>query len=70
MSACIRPEELYPLPSAKSITGWGDSALRSARRGGLKLLYLHGRVFVRGAELIRYIEEAACDQAPTSRRAS
>ena len=52
----IRSDELYPLHVVRSLTGWGDSALRVARRKGLRLLYLHKRVFCRGADLLRYIE--------------
>ena len=54
--APIRSDETYPLAVLRGITGWGDAALRAARKKGLKLIYLHKKVFCRGADLVEYIE--------------
>ena len=60
--APIRGDEVYSLPLLRAVTGWGDSAVRAARRAGLKPIYLHGRVFYRGCDLVRYFDSAAQDQ--------
>jgi hypothetical protein len=52
----IRSDELYSLAVVRRLTGWGDAAIRAARKNGLRMLYLHKRVFCRGADLLRYIE--------------
>ena len=57
--APIRTDELYSLQMLRGLTGWGDSAIRAARAGGLKPIYLHCRVFYRGADLVEYIDKAA-----------
>lgn len=64
----ICPDKLYAMSAAKALTGWGDSAVRSARRAGLRILYLHSRTFVRGVDLIQYIEQNAALEAPSARR--
>lgn len=58
----IRPDELYSLSVARRLTQWGDAAFRAARRAGLRVLIVHKRRFVSGAELIRYIESAGAEQ--------
>ena len=55
--APIRADETYPLVVVRGITGWGDAAMQAARKNGLQLIYLHKRVFCRGADLVKYIEE-------------
>jgi hypothetical protein len=57
--APIRPDEIYSRQMLRALTGWGDSAMRAARAGGLKPIYLHCRVFYRGADLVEYIDKAA-----------
>jgi len=55
----IRPDEIYSLHMVRALTGWGDSAMRAARVGGLKPIYLHRRVFFRGSDVVKYIAKAA-----------
>jgi hypothetical protein len=57
--APIRSDELYSLQMLRGLTGWGDSAIRAARAGGLKPIYLHRRVFYRGCDVVEYIAKAA-----------
>ena len=57
--APIRTDELYSLQMLRGLTGWGDSAIRAARAGGLKPIYLHRRVFYRGCDVVEYIAKAA-----------
>ena len=59
----IEPQVCYPLHEFKRRTGFGDSALRAARHGGLRLHYLHKRAFILGADFIRYLEQAGSDKA-------
>ena len=51
----VRPDELYPLGAFRRISGLGDTALREARRAGLRVIYRHGRGFILGADAIRYL---------------
>ena len=58
-SGPLRSDETYPLAELKRRTGWGDSAIRAARRAGLKPVRLHGRVFYRGCDVVAYIDKEA-----------
>ena len=60
-SGPIRADEIYTLGGLRRASGWGDAAIRSARRAGLKAVYLHGRVFFRGSDVVAYIDQAAKD---------
>ena len=65
----IRADEIYSLQLLRAITGWGDSAMRTARASGLRPIYLHGRVFYRGCDVMAYIHGAIDGQAvPPSHR--
>ena len=55
--APVRPDELYPGELLERMTGLGRAAFREARRKGLKVAYLHGRLFIKGSDWIAY-----CDQ--------
>ncbi len=57
----IRPESLYTLQRAKIVLGWGDVAMRTARRAGLPILYLGRGGFVRGQDIIDYVNGNAAD---------
>jgi hypothetical protein len=59
----IHPDVAYPLPAFKVATGLGDKALRQARRAGLRILYLHGRGFVRGSDFLSYLDRIAEGEA-------
>lgn len=58
-SAGIDPTQLYPLAAACRLVGWGAGALRVAKRRGLNVLYYGRHAFVRGEDLIGYIETHA-----------
>ena len=51
--------ELYTVNEAKARLGWTDSALRSAKRQGLKLLKCGKRRHVTGAEILRFLESVS-----------
>jgi len=57
--APILPTSVYPLAVFKMVSGWGDKAMREARRTGLRVVHAHGRGFVRGCDFIRYIDQLA-----------
>ena len=63
--SAIRADEIYSLQLLQAITGWGDSAVRSARVSGLRPVYLHGRVFFRGSDVTEYIDMAAEESQAT-----
>ena len=52
----ISVHELYTLEEAKRRLRWTESALRTARRRGLKLLYCGKRKYASGKEIIRFLE--------------
>ena len=53
----ISVHELYTLEEARRRLRWTESALRAARRRGLKLLACGKRKYVSGKELVRFLEE-------------
>jgi len=55
----IRPEELYPLAVLKQRLGWGDAALRRARRDGLKVTRYGNLHCIVGSDLIEFIKKQA-----------
>lgn len=55
----IEPLVMYPLPDLQGRSGMGVGALRTARRQGLKVLYIAGRAYVKGADFIAYVEANA-----------
>lgn len=54
----INPNCLYTLDEAKSRTGWGNWAFRSARRRGLVVRKVGVRHYVSGKDLIAFIEQS------------
>ena len=48
--------ELYTLDEAKRRLRWTDSAVRSAKRRGLRLIKSGKRKYVSGQELLRFLE--------------
>lgn len=44
----IQRDRVYPLEEFKRITGWGRTAMQSARRDGLKVMYRANRGYVSG----------------------
>ena len=67
----IEPGHLYTLPESKKRTGLGNTAFREAKRRGavLKMLRVGTRCFVRGADLITFIEAASAAQEKLAARA-
>jgi len=55
----IEPSVLYRFEIACRLMGWGKAAARAARRKGLRVLYSGKNAYVRGSEVIRYVEETA-----------
>ena len=53
----ISVHELYTLEEAKRRLRWTESALRTARRQGLKLLSCGKRRYLSGREIVRFLEE-------------
>lgn len=49
--------EIYSLDEAKRRLRWSESALRAARRRGLKLLACGKRRYVTGQEILRFLEQ-------------
>ena len=58
----IEPGVLYRIDEAKRRLGWEETALRTARGKGLKVMYLGNRAYVRGEALIEYIERNSKSQ--------
>ena len=57
----ISPDIMYRLEEAKRVMGWGNHAMRSARRNGLIVKYAGRRAYVHGKHLIEYIEQQGRD---------
>ncbi len=51
----INPDELYTLRAFKKRLGVSDATLRSARRAGLRVTYLHKQGYVHGKDWIEYV---------------
>jgi hypothetical protein len=62
----IQRDGLYSLAEFTKRTGLKDWALRAARRAGLRVLYLHGRGFVRGADWFEYVAQVAASVSPSA----
>ena len=58
----IDPDLVYPISGIRRYTGWGGSAVRTARRKGLKVKYCGRRGFVRGSALIEHIDKHGKDK--------
>jgi hypothetical protein len=52
----ISLHEIYRLEDAKRRLGWSDSALRAAKRRGLRLLASGKRRYVTGREVLRFLQ--------------
>lgn len=59
----ISLHEIYTIEEAKTRLGWTDSALRSAKRRGLKLLACGKRRYVTGGEILRFLESIQSNPA-------
>jgi hypothetical protein len=54
----IEPGVFYPMAAFQPLVGFGDSAMRAARKNGLRVIYLHKRPFVLESDFISYLTEA------------
>ena len=48
--------ELYTVEEAKARLRWSDSALRAAKRRGLRLLICGKRRYITGREIVRFLQ--------------
>lgn len=53
--------EIYTIEEAKARLGWTDSALRAAKRQGLRLIPCGKRRYVTGREVRRFLESLQSD---------
>jgi len=51
----INPEELYTLGEFKRRLGVRDATLRTARRAGLRVYYVHKHAYIHGRDWIDYV---------------
>jgi len=51
----INPDELYTLDAFKRRIGVREATLRSARRAGLRVYYVHKHAYVYGRDWIDYV---------------
>ncbi len=62
----IQRDTVYPLHSFMSRVGWGEFAMRSARRSGLRVVRMGKSVFVRGEDFIDFLDKQAEPSAVAS----
>ena len=62
----IEPEKLYRLETIKAASGVGAWGLRQMRKAGLKVRYVGGRGFVKGADFIAHVESSGDAQHPNA----
>jgi len=58
-SGVVSVHELYTLQEARKRLRWTESAMRAARRRGLRLLSSGKRKYVLGSEIVRFLESEA-----------
>lgn len=51
----INPDELYTLKTFTRRLGIRDATLRSARRAGLRVYYVHKHAYIYGRDWIEYV---------------
>jgi len=54
----INPETLYTLEAFKRRLGIREATLRSARRAGLRVYYVHKHAYVYGRDWIEYVQQS------------
>lgn len=54
-SGVINPDELYTLSAFKRRLGIQEATLRSARRAGLRVYYVHKHAYIHGRDWIEYV---------------
>lgn len=58
----IRNGETYTLDEFKARSRWGNGAIRSARRNGLRMILAGNICFIRGEDFNQYLEKVATEQ--------
>lgn len=58
----IRTDEILPLPELKRRLGWGEHAIRQARRKGLRLIGFGRGKYALGADVLAFFERLAAEQ--------
>lgn len=58
MMGVINPEELYTLDAFTQRLGIRAATLRSARRAGLKVYYVHKHAYIYGRDWIDYVRNS------------
>jgi hypothetical protein len=58
----IEADTLYELSVLRERCGWGEVAIRRARKAGLRVIHRAGRYWVRGSDFIEYIENEGATQ--------
>ena len=66
----IQRDTIYPKETIMQYVGWGDFAMRSARRSGLKVLRAGKRVFVRGEDFSDWLTSQTRASEPAAIAAS
>lgn len=61
-SGRISADEIWTLDAVKAHLGLGATAIRQARRQGLRVKYIGRRGYILGADLITYLRETARDE--------
>ena len=62
----ITPEELYTLKAFTQRLGIRASTLRSARRAGLRVYYVHKHAYIYGRDWIDYVRNSTARSANPS----
>ncbi len=57
----IRADELLPWSALHSRLGWGSAAVAQARRRGLRVLRFANRQYVKGSDVITFLESVQGD---------
>jgi len=55
----VHAEEIYTLKEFSKRTGMRASSLRSARRAGLRVFYVHKHAYVCGRDWIEYVRNSS-----------
>lgn len=62
----VNPNELYTLDAFKRRLNIREATMRSARRAGLRVYYVHGQAYVYGRDWIEYVLNSRVCQKPDS----
>lgn len=62
----IQKDTIYPKDNLMGRLGWGDYAMRSARRSGLKVIRAGKSIFIRGEDFIDWLNKQAEQSAAAS----